>query len=134
MFGFEFLVNNSKSETRNQKPETVKMKTSEIKFNVTVDENNLPVDIKWEATDNNEKSECKSVMIALWDKNEGNTLRIDLWTKDMLVDEMKQFFHQSLLSMAETFRKATGEDAIIEDLKDYCAHFAEKMNLKQTNN
>src|SRR3954469_16150016 len=105
------------------------MKTSEIKFTVKLDENNLPVTIDWEASDANEKSSCKSMMIALWDANEKNTMRIDLWTKDMLVDEMKIFFHQNLLSMADTLKRATGEDKVAEDLKDYCAHFAEKMNL-----
>ena len=105
------------------------MKKSEIKFTVSLDENNLPVNINWDASDAGEKSKCKSVMISLWDANENNTLRIDLWTKDMLVDEMKIFFHQSLLSMADTLQKATGEDKMAEDLKDYCAHFAEKMKL-----
>ncbi len=105
------------------------MKTSEIKFTITLDENNLPLAIDWEASDNNEKSVCKSLMIAMWDENEQNTLRIDLWTKNMMVDEMKRFFHQNLLSMADTFKRATGEDKIVEDLKDYCAHFAEKMKL-----
>ena len=75
------------------------------------------------------KSSCKSVMITLWDAKENNTLRIDLWTKDMLVDEMKTFFHQTLLSMTDTLKRATGEDKIAEDMKDFCAHFAEKMNL-----
>src|SRR4051812_27412022 len=100
------------------------MKTSEIKFNVSLDENNLPVNINWETSDGTEKSKCKSMMVALWDANEQNTLRIDLWTKEMTIDEMKKFFHQSLLSMADTFKKATGEEKIADDLKDYCSHFA----------
>lgn len=104
-------------------------KKSEIKFTVTLDENNLPTSIDWEATDANEKSKAKAVSIALWDAKEENTLRIDLWQKDFLVDEMKQFFHQNLLSMAEMFERATGEDQIVGDMKDFCAHFAEKMNL-----
>jgi gliding motility-associated protein GldC len=104
-------------------------RTSEIVFKVTLDENNLPEKIEWEASDANEKSECKSVMMALWDAREHNTLRIDLWTREMLVDEMKQFFHQNLMTMADTFEKATGEKAIMDDLRDYCAHFAEKMEL-----
>lgn len=106
-------------------------RTSEIKFTVKLDENNLPTAIEWEASDANEKSECKAIMIALWDKKENNTLRIDLWTKDMMIDEMKQFFHQNLLSAGDTFKRATGEETIVEDLKDYCAHFAEKMELIQ---
>ncbi len=107
------------------------MKTSEIKFTVKLDENNLPLAIDWETSDGKEKSRSKSVMIALWDAAENNTLRIDLWTKDMSIDEMKRFFHQSLLSMADTFKKATGEDKITDDLKDYCAHFSEKMGLTE---
>ena len=107
------------------------MKTSEIKFTVQLDENNLPLAIDWEATDGNEKSRCKSVMISLWDGNENNTLRIDLWTKDMLVDDMKRFYHQSLLSMADAFKRATGEEKIADDMKDFCQHFAEKMELAE---
>ena len=105
------------------------MKTSEINFKVTLDENSLPLAINWEANSMNEKSSCKSVLISLWDAKENNTLKIDLWTKDMLVDEMKVFFHQTLLSMADTLKKSTGEEKMAEDLKDYCAHFADKMNL-----
>src|SRR3990172_363806 len=114
------------------------MKTSEINFKVTLDENNLPLTIHWEANESpegraGEKSSCKSAMITLWDAKENNTLRIDLWTKDMLVDEMKVFFHQTLLSMADTLKRATGEEKIAEDLKDFCAHFADKMNLLKKN-
>jgi hypothetical protein len=47
----------------------------------------------------------------------------------MTVDEMKQFFHQTLLTMADSFEKATGEGNICEDLRDYCYHFADKMNI-----
>jgi hypothetical protein len=30
-------------------------------------------------------------------------MRIDLWTKEMPVDEMKIFFHQTLVAMSDTF-------------------------------
>jgi gliding motility-associated protein GldC len=105
------------------------MKTSEIKFTVAVDENNLPEKIDWEATDGNEKSESKSVMISLWDAKEKNTLRIDLWTKEMEVHEMKQFYHQSLLSMADTFERATNEVEAAADLRKFAQDFAEKLQL-----
>ncbi len=105
------------------------MKTSEIKFTVSLDENNLPEKIDWSATDANEKSSSKAVMITLWDAKENNTLRIDLWTKDMMVDEMKQFYHQCLLSMADTFDRATGEAESAKELRSFAQHFAEKLNL-----
>jgi gliding motility-associated protein GldC len=106
------------------------MKTAEINFKVTLDENNLPIDIEWTASDTAGKGKSKAIMIAIWDPTEGSTLRFDLWTKDMMVDEMKQFFHQNLLTMSDTFKRATGEENIVEDLKDYCDHFAEKMEIK----
>jgi gliding motility-associated protein GldC len=104
-------------------------KTFELKFTVKVDENHLPLAIDWETNDGNESSNSKSVLIGLWDAKEKNTLRIDLWTQEMTVDEMKRFFHQNLISMADTFKKATNEDEMAADLKDFCAHFAEKMGI-----
>ncbi len=106
------------------------MKTAEINFKVTLDENNLPVKIDWTASDSGGGGTSKAIMLAMWDGKEMSTLRFDLWTKEMGIDEMKQFFHQSLLTMSDTFKRATGEENIAEDLKDYCAHFAEKMELK----
>lgn len=105
------------------------MKQSEIKFTLTLDENNLPEKIDWSATDANEQSSSKSVMIALWDAQENNTLRIDLWTKDFLADEMKQFYHQCLLSMADTFERATGEVEAAKEMRGFAQHFGEKMKL-----
>ncbi len=110
------------------------MKTSEIKFTVSLDENKLPVKIDWNASDANEESSCKSLMISLWDANENNTLRIDLWTKDMTVDEMKQFYHQCLLSMADTFDSATGETEAAKEMRTFAQHFGEKMELITKNN
>ena len=105
------------------------MKKSEIKFTVSLDDNNLPEQIDWKASDANEQSTSKSVMIALWDAKENNTLRIDLWTKDMMVDEMKQFYHQCFLSMADTFDRATGETEAAKEIRAFAQHFGEKMNL-----
>ncbi len=109
------------------------MKKSEIVFTVTLDENNLPDKIDWHASDANEQSTSKAVMIALWDAKENNTLRIDLWTKDMIIDEMKQFYHQSLLSMADTFERATGEVEASKEMRSFAQHFAEKLKLIEKN-
>lgn len=105
------------------------MKKAQITFTVTLDENNLPNTIEWQASDSGDGGKCKAIMLAMWDEKERATMRIDLWTKDMLVDEMKQFFHQNLLTMSDTFQRATGEEKIVGDLRDFCQHFAEKMEL-----
>ncbi len=107
------------------------MKTAEIKFTVALDAQNVPEDILWESTDHSttDKVPCKAIMVSVWDKEFKNTMKIDLWTKDMPVDEMKRFFYETLMTMGDTFLRATGEKNIVEDLRDYCAHFAEKMDL-----
>lgn len=105
-------------------------KQSDIKIEVSLDENNLPIDIQWSASDTGHtKTQANAMLLSFWDPNDKNTMKLDLWTKDMSIEEMKQFFHQTLLIMADTFQKATGEVKITEDLKDYCYHFAEKMEI-----
>jgi gliding motility-associated protein GldC len=106
------------------------VKTSQISVTVGMNENNLPVRMKWSAEDGDVKdSEAKAMLLSLWDPKEKNTMKIDLWTKDMSVEEMKQFFHQTLLTLSDTFERATGETKISEDLRDYCYHFADKMKI-----
>lgn len=105
-------------------------KKSEIKINITTNENNVPTAIDWSAEDGGvDNAEAKALILALWDKNEQNAMRIDLWNDQMSVEEMKQFFHQTLMTMADTFERATGEKNMAEDLRDYCFHFADKMGV-----
>ena len=106
------------------------IKTSEISIKIGLNENKLPLQMKWSANDGNvDNADTKAMFLSLCDPKEKNTMKIDLWTKDLTVDEMKQFFHQTLLTMADTFESATGEKNITEDLRDYCYHFADKMKL-----
>ena len=105
------------------------MKTTEITFKVTVDENNLPHSIKWSAPDSGESSECSSVMIALWDTKENNTLRIDLWTKDMMIDEMKKFFHQNVMTLTDTYVRATGDDATGKKVKELFSEIGREIGV-----
>jgi gliding motility-associated protein GldC len=93
----------------------------------------MPEKIDWSASDVHKESTSKAVMIALWDANERNTLRIDLWTKDMLVDEMKQFFHQNLLSMADTLERSTGEVEAAKAMRHFAQEFGERLNLVMRN-
>jgi len=105
------------------------MKTAEIKFTVSIDENNLPQKIEWEAEGQDKKSECKSVMIALWDALENNTLRIDLWTKDMSVDEMKKFYHQNIMTLTDAYVRATNDQATSEAVKKYFTQIGKEIGV-----
>ena len=105
--------------------------TSEIKFDVTLDENKVPESLKWTAKDGGvEDQETKAIMLSVWDSKAKESLRIDLWTKDMPVDEMKVFFHQTLVAMADTFQRATTDDKMADTMRDFCDYFAEKLELK----
>ena len=105
------------------------MKSSEIKFQIDLDENKVPERIYWEADDAGIRAEAKAMILSVWDKKEQNTLRIDLWTKEMQVDEMKQLVHQTILTLADNFERATGEKPMAETMRDFCSYFAEKMKL-----
>ena len=109
------------------------MKSSDIHLTVHLDDNHVPERIDWMAEDNQEKSSSKAVLLSLWDAEEKNTLRIDLWTKEMTVEEMKAFFHQNILTLADTFERATGESRMAAQMRDFGAYFAEHMlpELKQ---
>jgi gliding motility-associated protein GldC len=110
--------------------EDIVSKQSDISVKVGLNANNLPLEMHWTATDGGVvDAPAKAMLLSLWSPEENNTMKIDLWTKDMSVEEMKQFFHQTLLTMADTFERATGETLICEDLRDYCYHFAEKMEI-----
>ena len=64
------------------------VKSSEIKVNIELDINNLPVGIKWSAEDGNIiNSPAKAFILSMWDHVQKNTMKIDLWTKDMSVEE-----------------------------------------------
>ena len=104
-------------------------KDSEIKFNIKLNENQVPDLIQWEASDAGEKGVSDAILLQIWDAKDKNTLRIDLWTKHMLVDDMKLFFHQALLSMSDTFARATGEEEMALEMRDFAMHFGEKMEL-----
>ncbi|MBK5213436.1 MAG: gliding motility protein GldC [Flavobacteriaceae bacterium] len=106
--------------------------TSEIKLNVNLDENKIPETIHWTAEDGGILNErTKAVMLSVWDSKKKESLRIDLWTKDMPVDEMKIFFHQTLSAMTDTFQRATNDDKMSDTMRDFCDYFAEKLELKR---
>lgn len=106
---------------------------SEIKINVEKDENNVPEKIEWSASDAGiDERSAKAMILAMWDENDRQTLRMDLWTKEMEVEEMKFFVHQTILTLADSFERATGEDKMAATMRDFCEYYAEKMKLEQS--
>lgn len=105
---------------------------SRITLDVELDENRVPENLTWTAEDGGiDAEEAKAMLLSVWDSKNQETLRIDLWTKDMPVDEMKVFFHQTLVALSDTFNRATQDEKMTATMKDFCDYFAEKLELKK---
>lgn len=103
---------------------------SDIKIAIELDENRVPEKMAWTARDGGvANEEAKAMLLSLWDHNQKESVRIDLWTKDMPVDEMQKFFHQTLVGMTDSFRRATNDDKMADTMKDFCDYFAKNLNL-----
>jgi gliding motility-associated protein GldC len=107
-----------------------KKESSEITLRITLDENRIPEKLNWSAEDGGiVDEEAKAMLLSVWDSKNKESLKIDLWTKDMPLDEMKVFFHQTLVSLSDTFMKATQDEKMTATMKDFCSYFAEKLEL-----
>ncbi len=108
-------------------------KISYIKLTVQLDDNRVPEKIEWEATDSGSPGikEAKSFLLSLWDKKDNATLGIDLWTKDMLLDDMNIHFHQVLLKLADTYKRATKNNEVADMISNFASEFANKLELEK---
>ncbi|MFZ9262586.1 MAG: gliding motility protein GldC [Chitinophagaceae bacterium] len=109
------------------------MNQSTITIDVNLDENKIPHQISWNATQSNsaEPQDAKAMMISFWDGKEKAALRIDLWTKEMMVDEMADFYYQTLMTMADTFERATHQKELVGDMKSFAKDFFTKFKKSQ---
>jgi len=98
------------------------MKASKIIFDVELDNDDIPEKIRWNASDKGDSTlkETKSVSISLWDHENKNTMRIDLWTKEMPVEEMKRFCIDCIGGLGQTILNATGDKYMADELNKTC--------------
>jgi gliding motility-associated protein GldC len=109
------------------------MNQSTIKIDVLLDPNKIPEQISWVASDSNADmaQKAKAMCIAFWDGADKTALRIDLWTKDMMMDEMADFYYQMLMTMADTFKRATQQQELSDDMKKFAKEFFDKFKAMQ---
>ncbi|MEY4739952.1 MAG: gliding motility protein GldC [Bacteroidota bacterium] len=105
------------------------MTQSTIAIDVTLDDQKIPHQILWNASQSSseEKQDAKAIMISFWDGKERAALRIDLWTKEMMVDEMADFYYQTMMTMADTFERATHQQELVGEMKDFATQFYNKF-------
>ena len=106
------------------------MKKSNINFTVELDGNNIPDRIYWDATDNPNEglSDTKAISVAIWDHYHRGTLRLDLWTKDMEVGDMKRFYIEVMGGISNYILDATGDKAMSDDIDQLCAKLSKRVS------
>ena len=105
------------------------MKKSTITIEVGLDDKNVPEQITWNATASTADTErvAKAMMLAFWDGADKSALRMDLWTKEMMVDEMADFFYQTFMTMADSFDRATHQHELVNDIRTFAKDFHKKF-------
>jgi gliding motility-associated protein GldC len=109
---------------------------STIKIDVSLDETRMPESIAWSATESTMDAErkAKAMILSFWDGADKTALRIDLWTKEMMIDEMADFFYQTMMSMAETYARATRQDELASEMKRFARDFYQKFQESELKN
>jgi len=105
------------------------MKSSEINFKIELDNSNVPEKIFWDATEKPEPgmTETKSISISLWDHVQKNTLRIDLWSKEMPVEEMRRFYIDCLGGLSQSILSSTGDEFMAAEINLLCEKLAKHV-------
>ncbi|MFA7688021.1 MAG: gliding motility protein GldC [Moheibacter sp.] len=107
------------------------MKKTQIHIDIELDENHIPEKMSWNAEDGGIRNqETKAVMVSVWDDKDKEALRIDLWTKEMPMDDMKRFYHQIFISMANSYQRATSEDEVADSIIEFAENFAHQAGIK----
>jgi gliding motility-associated protein GldC len=109
------------------------MHKSTITIDVEMDDTRVPETICWNASDTtaDKKQKAKAMMLSFWDGSEKTAMRIDLWTNNMMLDEMADFFYQTIMTMADTYGRATRNNEMVEDMKKFAKEFYGKFKSQQ---
>ncbi len=107
------------------------MKKAKITLDVQLDEDQIPIEIKWDSSDDPKEKigESKAFLLSIFEKESLETLRIDLWTKELEVGEMNRLVYYTLKGLAETYHRATNDDRLANDLGRFAQYFGEETQV-----
>ena len=107
-------------------------KKTKIEINVGLNAENVPVEMDWHSEDNPNATgpqATKAMLLSIFDKENKETLKIDLWTYDMQVMEMDRFFYQTFRGLADTYYKATQNRELAVEMQKFVQYFGEKTEV-----
>ncbi len=93
----------------------------EIHLRVQLDNDHLVDSIHWEATDKpaDASPKIKCFSLAIWDQEQRGTLRLDMWDKEMTMEEMNAFVVQAIGGLSELMANATGNEAAAVKIAEF---------------
>lgn len=105
------------------------MTKSTITIDVQLDDKRVPESISWNATESTADNAraAKALMLAFWDGTDKTALRMDLWTKEMMVDEMADFYYQTIMTMADSFERSTHQAELVEKMRAFAQDFYKRF-------
>ncbi|MGB0246899.1 MAG: gliding motility protein GldC [Flavobacteriales bacterium] len=99
--------------------------TSRIVIDVTTDENQVPVAMEWTAEDGGVMNQPASAMaLSMWNAKEFAAMRMDLWTK-----EMSSFVVQTIMTLADTYERATSDKDHANALRGFTEELAKRIGV-----
>ena len=104
-------------------------KDAEITVRVTLDDERMPIDMELSGTDFPEPQAAKALLMSVFDLERRETLKIDLWTKDMQVIEMDRFMFQTLRGLAETYRRSTNNASLAGAMQQFVDYFGKETEI-----
>jgi gliding motility-associated protein GldC len=109
------------------------MKKSNIQFEIDLDAKSIPENITWQASDLEEDvpQQAKAISLNIWDHESFNTLRIDLWTKEMPVNDMKRFYIDCIGGFAQSILNATGDEFMSQEMDNLCEKLVEYLKKEE---
>ena len=104
--------------------------TSRIVIDVTTDENQVPVAMEWTAEDGGVMNQPASAMaLSMWNAKEFAAMRMDLWTKEMSVEEMRSFVVQTIMTLADTYERSTSDKDHANALRGFTEELAKRIGV-----
>ena len=105
-------------------------KKERLSIDVSMDDNLIPESIEWKSSQENKPSQTASAaLIYFWDAKKNETFNLDLWTKEMSVEEMNKMMFQTLMTLANTYERATSEDQMANAMRDFGQFFGERTEI-----
>jgi gliding motility-associated protein GldC len=109
------------------------MNQSTITIEVELNEQKFPQRISWKATDSTADSPqlAKAMSLSFWNAPDKVAMGLDLWTTEMMVDEMADFYYQTMMNMANSLNRSTKNTELVNDMRDFAGSFYKKFRDQQ---